>query len=80
MIKFLLGYEPKRTVAEIATTPSKQVTASKQTTAQSSGTQETTVTKQTNNKTNVVLPFTKNEGYKNINTNTMLDVVFDVFE
>jgi hypothetical protein len=61
-LKYLLGYEPKQTVAEIATGSATQAHQAPQ------------------RQQRHVLLLKKNEGYKNVNSNTVLDYVFDVFE
>ena len=67
-LKYLLGYEPKQTVAEIATGSAKQAS------------QTTQAHQAPHRQQRHVLLLKKNEGYKNVNSNTVLDYVFDVFE
>jgi hypothetical protein len=58
-LRYLLGYEPMQTVAEIATCSVPQAT-------------------QASNPH--ILLLKKNDGYKNVNSNTVLDYAFNVFE
>ena len=64
-LRYLLGYEPKQTVAEIATGSVPQAKQAKQATQES--------------KPHILL-LKKNDKYKNVNSNTVLDYVFNVFE